>query len=64
MAQILAALDEAETVKGKPTLIYANTIKGKGFPFAEGKAKFHNAAMTEEEYQIALKTIEQARKEV
>lgn len=64
IAQILAALDEAETVKGKPTLIYANTIKGKGFPFAEGKAKFHNAAMTEEEYQIALKTIEQARKEV
>lgn len=62
--QILAALDEAKATKGQPTLIYANTVKGKGFAFAEGKAKYHNAAMTEEEYQQALQAIEQARKEV
>ena len=64
MAQILGALDEAKATKGKPTLIYANTVKGKGFPFAEGKAKFHNAAMTEEEYQQALQIIAKAREEV
>ena len=64
MAQILNALDEAKATKGKPTLIYANTVKGKGFPFAEGKAKFHNAAMTEEEYQQALQIIAKAREEV
>ena len=64
VAQILAALDEAKATKGQPTLIYANTVKGKGFAFAEGKAKYHNAALTQEEYKIALETIEQARKEV
>ncbi len=36
--QIAAALDEAETVKGKPTVIIAHTIKGKGFSFAENSA--------------------------
>ena len=64
MEQILEALDQAKATKGKPTLIYANTVKGKGFAFAEGKAKYHNAAMTEEEYKMALETIEKARKEV
>lgn len=62
--KILTALDEAETVKGKPTVIIARTVKGKGFPFAEGLAKFHNASMTEDEYKIALETVERMRKEV
>jgi transketolase len=61
---ILEALAEAEQVKGMPTMIVAHTVKGKGFPFAEGNAKYHNAAMNEEEYQQALEIIEQMRKEV
>lgn len=63
MAQILAALDESRTVTGKPTVIIANTIKGKGFPFAEGKAAFHNAALNEEQYAQCLEIIEQMKKE-
>lgn len=63
MEQVLNALDEAKATKGKPTAIIAKTIKGKGFAFAEGKAKYHNAGMTDEEYQQALATIEQMRKE-
>ncbi|MDO4546917.1 MAG: transketolase [Clostridia bacterium] len=62
-AQILAALDEAKTVKGQPTMIIANTIKGKGFAFAEGKAQFHNAAMNEEQYAQALQMVENMRRE-
>lgn len=62
--QILNALDEAKQVKGKPTIIIAHTVKGKGFPFAEGLAKFHNAAMSEDEYKQALGIIERMRTEV
>ena len=64
MRQILEALDAAKQCKGKPTAIIANTIKGKGFPFAEGKAAYHNAAMTEEEYKEALKIVAKMREEV
>ena len=61
--QILSALDEAQTVKGQPTMIIANTIKGKGFAFAEGKAQFHNAALTEEQYALAQQMVENMRRE-
>ncbi len=63
MRQILDALDAAKQCKGKPTAIIANTVKGKGFPFAEGKAAYHNAALTESEYQQALVLIEKMREE-
>ena len=63
MAQILDALDAAKACKGKPTAIIANTVKGKGFPFAEGKAAYHNAAMNEEEYKIAQAMVEKMKEE-
>ena len=63
MAQILEALDAAKACKGKPTAIIANTVKGKGFPFAEGKAAYHNAAMNEEEYKIAQAMVEKMKEE-
>ncbi len=62
-AELLEALDEARTVKGKPVAILARTVKGKGLPFAEGQARFHNGSMTEAEYALALAAIEQMRKE-
>lgn len=54
MEEILAALDEADTVKGKPTVIIANTIKGKGISFAENVVGFHNGILTEENYNQAI----------
>ena len=63
MAQILDALDAAKACKGKPTAIIANTIKGKGFPFAEGKAAYHNAAMNEDEYKQALEIVKKMKEE-
>lgn len=50
MAQICDALDQADIRNGKPTLILAETVKGKGVLFAEGKAQFHNAALTHEQF--------------
>ncbi|MCR5006751.1 MAG: transketolase [Clostridiales bacterium] len=63
MVQILDALDAAKACKGKPTAIIADTIKGKGFPFAEGKAAYHNAAMNEEEYRLAQELVEKMKEE-
>lgn len=57
MRQIVEALDEAEKVKYKPTLILAKTIKGKGVSIFEGKAKYHGIAPTQEELEIALKEL-------
>jgi transketolase len=64
MAQILEAIDEAKAYTAGPTAIVAHTIKGKCFPFAEGQAKYHNAAMTEEEYKTAWQCIENMKSEV
>jgi transketolase len=51
--EIIAAFDEAEQVKGKPTMIVAHTVKSKGVPFAEDKAQFHHGIMTKEQYETA-----------
>lgn len=63
MKEILNALNEAENTKEVPTIIIARTVKGKGFDFAEGKAKYHNAGMTEEEFARAKEIIKEMRKE-
>lgn len=55
--EIINALDEFDSVKGKPTFIKANTIKGKGVSFMEGQAKWHGKAPKKEELAIALKDL-------
>jgi transketolase len=44
MSQILSALDEAEKIKDKPTVIIAHTIKGKGVSYAENIVGYHGIA--------------------
>ncbi|MBK5243099.1 transketolase [Clostridium sp.] len=61
--QIIEALDSAEKVKGKPTVIIAETIKGKSISFAENKAAFHNSALSMEQYETAKKELESIRLE-
>lgn len=55
--EILNSLDEAEKKKGKPTVIIAHTIKGKGVSFFEGKVEYHGIAPTQEELKEALKEL-------
>ena len=57
MREILVSLDEAVKMKGKPTVIIANTIKGKGVSFVEGDNKYHGKALSEEELALALKEL-------
>jgi transketolase len=46
LGQILAALDEARATTGKPTMIVARTVKGKGVKIFEGKDGWHGKALT------------------
>jgi len=48
MAAIVRALDEARTVPGKPTLIVAHTVKGKGVSFMEHNFEWHSKPLTPE----------------
>jgi len=59
--QILTALDQAQKTKGRPTVIVAETVKGKGFSFAENNAAFHNGALTADQYRQALSELEVQR---
>jgi len=56
--QILSGCQGAEKVKGKPTVIVARTIKGKGVSFMENNVAFHGKAPTREEAERALKELE------
>ena len=58
MEEICKALDAADECKDKPTVLYAHTVKGKGVSFAEGNHKFHNGALTEEQFYQAHKDID------
>jgi len=57
MEEIVDALDEAEKIKGKPTVIIAHTIKGKGVSIFEGKVEYHGIPPTDEELEKALKEL-------
>ena len=60
--EIVSAFKEAEIKKETPTVIIANTIKGKGISYAENSAAFHNASLTEAQMKIAVKEIMDAQK--
>lgn len=46
-------------VTGKPRLIIAKTIKGYGVKMAENAAKWHHYVPSSEEYEIAMKDLEE-----
>lgn len=52
--QLIDGFETAKITKGKPTIIIAKTIKGKGVSFMENKAEWHGKAPSQEEYQQAI----------
>jgi len=54
LKDVLRAYDEAVNFKGKPSVIVAKTIKGKGVSYMENVAGWHGKAPNEEELEIAL----------
>ncbi|MFH1073917.1 MAG: transketolase [Candidatus Firestonebacteria bacterium] len=53
----LKAFKEARATKGKPTVLIARTIKGKGVCFMENKAEWHGVAPNKEQLEAALKDL-------
>ena len=58
LTQLIQAFDQAKLVKGKPTVIIAHTIKGKGVSFMENNPDFHGKAPNAAEVDRALKELE------
>lgn len=54
------AYSQAAAFKGKPSVIIAHTTKGKGVSFMENKKGWHHGVMTKEQYEIAVKELEEA----
>ncbi len=54
MSQILDALADARDSRGKPTVIIAHTIKGKGVSFMENQVKWHSSVVTRECFDQAM----------
>ncbi len=52
--EIADALEKAKTVKGKPTAIIANCVKGKGVSFMENQVGWHGSAPNKEQYEQAI----------
>lgn len=51
---ILDAVNKAKETKGKPTVIIAKSVKGKGVSFMEGQAAWHGAAPKQEQFEQAI----------
>lgn len=54
------ALNDARACEGKPTAIIATTVKGKGVSFMENQVNWHGSAPNAEQYEIAMKELENA----
>ncbi len=55
-----SAFAAARECKGKPTLILAESIKGKGVSYMENKCEWHGSAPKTEQYEIAVKELTDA----
>ncbi len=64
MAQIVEALDWADQSDEVPTVIIANTVKGKGISFIEGQPQYHNGVLTDEQFERAIAELEATLQEV
>jgi transketolase len=57
LEEIIAALDEAKSVKGMPTFIVAHTVKGKGVSYMENACGWHGTAPNAEQLAQALEEL-------
>lgn len=59
--ELASAFAEARTVKGAPTVIIANTVKGCGSEIMENKANWHHKVPNAEEYAQIMKDLDARR---
>ncbi|MDV9722357.1 transketolase [Clostridioides difficile] len=59
--ELVEVCDKIPLKKNKPTMIIANTIKGKGISFMENNVKWHHGVLTEEQYIKAVKDLKEGK---
>jgi transketolase len=59
ISRLIGSYDAAGRIKGKPTVIIAHTVKGKGVSFIENKAEWHGIAPKKEEYEKAVRELDE-----
>lgn len=57
------AFREAKSVKGKPSVVIADTVKGYGSALMENKAEWHHKVPSREEYEQIIKDLEERKEE-
>ena len=57
--ELSEAIETAKTVKGKPTAIIMNSVKGKNVSFMENKAEWHGSAPNKEQYEQGIKELDE-----
>lgn len=62
--KIIEAIDQAKNTKGKPTIVIANTIKGKGVSFMENQAGWHGSAPNKEQRDQAIEELDKVLAEL
>lgn len=55
------AFEEARQVKGKPTVVIANTVKGKGSSIMENKVEWHHKVPSPEQYESIMRDLDAAK---
>ena len=58
LSQVLAAYKEARATKGRPTVIVARTLKGKGVSFTEGLPNWHGKPLSKEQMEKAFEELD------
>lgn len=61
IGQLCAAFDEAQQTKGFPSVVIANTVKGKGSAVMENKVSWHHHVPTQEEYEQIIRDFEERK---
>ena len=62
--EILPALSHAKKLRGKPTMVIARNVPGKGVSFMENNYEWHGKPPTPEQAEIALAELEYWRKKI
>lgn len=56
--ELLGTFNSIPSITGKPTMVIANTIKGKGVSFMENKYEWHNKVPSDEQFKLAYKELQ------
>jgi len=64
LVELVNVLNNTPIVTDKPTMVIANTVKGKGVPMAENQAGWHHHVPTDEELEIALNELTMKLEEI